>query len=371
MKTLRVANKAKNHFTLTLQRLLISVETKIGRKCSRICEDYLNPRFLMLKKIISLCLATSILIGSSSYKSDPAPKPQQSSLRTIIIDAGHGLPNKNAAGAYSYESALTLAIALKLGERLRQVLPDCKILFTREDENLPNGLTDINVANRYRAQFANENRGDLFISIHVNSLEDRYERRIEGYREENYTVTVGKGKKRKKITKTRSVPIYKSYKLPCNRSGTETYIWAIDKYDEKQKSVQGRADEENVFEHDSTNAMNETAESRVLASLRTKKYFNQSLTVAGYVEDEFKKVGRNSFGVKQRNNQGIWVLQATNMPSILVETGFICNPEEEDYLNSDKGQNELTYAMMRAVLRYKQLVDGNFSPIVDSILTAK
>ncbi len=79
------------------------------------------------------------------------------------------------------------------------------------------------------------------------------------------------------------------------------------------------------------------------------------------LKKNLKRLGRISLGVKQRNNQGIWVLQATNMPSILVETGFICNPDEEDYLNSDKGQNELTYAIMRAVLRYKQSVDAGFN----------
>ncbi len=124
------------------------------------------------------------------------------------------------------------------------MLPDAKILFTRKDENLPAGLTDINVANRYRAQFANDNHGDLFISIHVNTLADKYERSIEGYRDETYTVTVGKGKKAKRVKKVRSVPIYHSYKVPCTRAGTETYIWAIDKYDEKQKSVGARKDDE-------------------------------------------------------------------------------------------------------------------------------
>ena len=167
-----------------------------------------------------------------------------------------------------------------------------------------------------------------------------------------------KVKRKKRVKKVRNVPIYKSYKVPCTRAGTETYIWAVDKYEEKQKSVSARNDDDDQIEHDSLGGYIDSPESKILASLRTKKYFNQSLSVASFVEEEFKKLGRNSFGVKQRNNQGIWVLQATNMPSILVETGFICNPEEEDYLNSDKGQNELTYAMMRAVLRYKQIVDS-------------
>lgn len=153
------------------------------------------------------------------------------------------------------------------------------------------------------------------------------------------------------------MPVYKFYKLSCNKRGTETYIWAVDKYDEKQKSVGSRDDDDQFGEQDSSFSYSESPDAKILASLRTKKYFNQSLTIANFVEEEFKKVGRNSLGVKQRNNEGIWVLQATNMPSILVETGFICNPEEEDYLNSEKGQNEVSYAIMRAVLRYKHLVE--------------
>lgn len=321
----------------------------------------------MLKKISTLFLCISIITGLSSYQiNTPLPK-QEPILKTIIIDAGHGLPNKNAEGNYSYESQITLDIALKLGERLKQVLPECKILYTRTDENLPNGLTDLNVANRYRAQFANDNRGDLFISIHVNSMPARYERRIEGYREESYYATVGKGKSKKRVKKTRTVPIYKSYKLPCRNSGTETYIWAVNKADAKKQSISKKEDGEFGEAGDSL-LFNDSPEAMILASLRTKKYFDNSLRVASFVEDEFKKLGnRPSHGVKQRNEAGIWVLQATNMPAILVETGFICNPAEEDYINSETGQNEMTYAMMRAVLRYKLSLENP----ADSLTSAK
>ena len=311
----------------------------------------------MIKRQFAVILHLFVLPFLLSFAKDPNPANKKPSLKTIVIDAGHGLPNRNAEGVYSYEAQLTLAMALKTGERLKEVLPDCNIIYTRTDENLPGGLTDQRKANHYRAQFANENRGDLFISIHVNSLEDRYQRRIEGYRDETYTVTVGKGRKKRRVQKTRSVPIYKSYKLPCNRAGTETYIWAVNKYDQKQNAVGTREDEDQLAEHDSAGYFPESPDAKILASLRTKKYFDQSLTIANYVEEEFKKVGRPSYGVKQRNNKGIWVLQATNMPSILVETGFICNPEEEDYMNSEKGQNEISYSIMRAVLRYKQLLE--------------
>ena len=311
----------------------------------------------MIKKLFVTILPFSILPFLFSFATDPVKPNKKQVLKTIVIDAGHGLPNSNAEGKYSYESQLTLEIALKLSQRLKEVLPDCNILLTRTDENLPGGLKDKDVANRWRANFANDNHGDLFISIHVNDLEPRYQRKIEGYRDENYTVTVGKGRKKRKVTKTRTVPIYKSYRIDCDRAGTETYIWAVNKYDQKQNAVGSRDDDEHFGEQDSTTNYAESPDAKILASLRTKKYFDQSLAIASFVEEEFKKVGRTSYGVKQRNNAGIWVLQATNMPSILVETGFICNGQEEDYLNSDKGQNEMSYAMMRAVLRYKQLVE--------------
>jgi N-acetylmuramoyl-L-alanine amidase len=311
-----------------------------------------------MRKSSAAILLFSSVIALSSFKTPPPPKKVQNVLKTIIVDAGHGLPDPGARGQYSTESQITLAIAKKVGEKLKEVLPETNILFTRTDENLPNGLTDHNKANRYRADFANENKGDLFIAIHVNSAKDRYERRIEGYREETYHVTVGKGKKKKKIEKTRTVPIYKSYKLSCNVRGTETYIWAVNKYDQKQQSVGRKDDHEMYGEQADSTADYSEPENKIFASLRTKKYFDQSRTAAGLVEDEFSKIGRPTFGVKQRNNAGIWVLQATNMPSILIETGFICNTDEEDYLNSEKGQNELTYAIMRAVLRYKQALES-------------
>lgn len=313
----------------------------------------LNVRIVI---IFSLILFSSFTPGPPPQKKEP--------LRTIIIDAGHGLPDAGAGGKYSTESQITVAVALKLAERLKEVLPNTKILMTRTDEYLPAGYTNKDEANRYRANFANENHGDLFIAIHVNSMEDRYARKIEGYRDESYYVTVGKGKKKRRVEKVRTVPIYRSYKLPCDRIGTETYIWAVNKYDQKQKSVGKRDDDDQFGEHaDSSLFYNDSPEAMILASLRTKKFFDQSLNIASLVEEEFRKEGRNSYGVKQRNHMGIWVLQATNMPSILVETGFICNPDEEDYLNSEKGQNEISYAIMRAVLRYKQILETGSSTL--------
>jgi len=322
----------------------------------------------MIKRAFVLLLNLYILSVFSSFTTHSTPPARRDLLKTIVIDAGHGLPDPGAEGKYSTESEISLAIAKNLGDRLKKLLPETNIVYTRTGSELPAGMTDKDLANRYRAKLANESHGDLFIAIHVNSTEDRYQRKLEGHRQERYTVLVGKGRKKKKVEKTRSVPIYHSYKLPCDRRGTETYIWAVNKYDQKQQSVGSRDDDDQFGEHDSTGNFAESPDAKILASLRTKKYFDQSLTIANFVEEEFKKEGRNSYGVKQRNNKGIWVLQATNMPSILVETGFICTPEEEDYLNSEKGQNEVSYAVMRAVLRYKHLIETGTDVITEDTI---
>jgi len=97
-------------------------------------------------------------------------------------------------------------------------------------------------------------------------------------------------------------------------------------------------------------------EAKILASLRARKFFDKSKLLAEMVEQEFIKDNRNSRGAKQRNEKGIWVLAATAMPSILVETGFLSNPDEENFLNSDEGQEEVSNAVMRAILRYKDAI---------------
>ena len=86
--------------------------------------------------------------------------------------------------------------------------------------------------------------------------------------------------------------------------------------------------------------------------LYTKKYFENSLHFANLIEAEFVKEGRFSRGVKQRNEKGIWVLQATGMPSVLVETGFITDKDEEVYLDSEKGQNEIVENITGALANY-------------------
>jgi N-acetylmuramoyl-L-alanine amidase len=90
-----------------------------------------------------------------------------------------------------------------------------------------------------------------------------------------------------------------------------------------------------------------------------QQYFRKSLNLADMVEKGFQSQGRTyRGGVKQRNDKGIWVLQATGMPSILVEIGFISNPDEEKYINSDKGQDEIVENLVNAFRSYKEKLES-------------
>jgi N-acetylmuramoyl-L-alanine amidase len=293
----------------------------------------------MLKKILQGLTICVVFTALSSYK--PAPEQDQKpSFKTIIIDPGHGGKAIGARGKYSTEKAVCLSIALKLGKLLSQ-MPGVKVVYTR--------TTDVYVDNRYRAEMANKNKGDLYISIHANSAPPKVIKKKIGTKKVVYYT--GKGKNRKKRTKV--VPRYKTYSSPNPASGTETYIWAADRTDAKGEYVGERisSDEEYTPDIDSP-------EFRVKSMLWTKKYFDKSLTLATMVEQEFEKGGRSSRGVKQRNNEGIWILQATAMPSILVETGFISNRKDEDYLNNAKGQEAIAQHIYKAVKRYKQSMDA-------------
>ena len=99
-----------------------------------------------------------------------------------------------------------------------------------------------------------------------------------------------------------------------------------------------------------------------LSLLKTKQFFKYSATLAGMVEDQFVKVGRTSRGQQQRQ-VGIWVLQATAMPSVLVETGYITNREEEDYLNSESGQQEIAECITKALKNYVAWLEKNQTPM--------
>lgn len=291
---------------------------------------------------------------------------QNKSVKTIIVDAGHGGKDYGAEGRYegglgSYEKNVTLAISNKLVAELRKQLPDVKIVPTR--------TTDIYQSPPEKANIANDNKGDLFLCIHADAVALKTGRRQVGTRQETrYKVTyTGKGKRRKKNSKpyTVTVPVFEYYKLGSQRSGTSVWIFAAHKTSAKLDALmKANKEEEGDIEagsdDDSTyNSIDfSSAEYRMMAQVYAKRYQEKSIKLGTLVDEEIENTDRQALGINQRQ-KGIWVLQATKMPAILVETGFITNHDDERYLNSEKGQQELAEAITRAVKRYKEQIENS------------
>lgn len=299
----------------------------------------------MIKRTFLLFLAASLSITIFSFMNEGGETEKQTILRTVIVDAGHGIMenggHNGAKGAYSWEDDICLAISKILVQDIAREFPEIRIVETRPTEKITSLYR--------RAEIANENKGDLFLCIHVNSAPAQRRSEIVGYKKVTYYT--GKGSNRKKKTKT--VPQYRYWTEPSKARGTETYIWGAHKTEDKELAVRENAamlTEANYKETYGAVDVN-TPEFVAMALLKTKQYFKRSATFAGMVQDEFVKVGRVDRDVRQRG-VGIWVLQATAMPSVLIETGFISNPEEEAYLNSKEGQEEISRCIVAAMKNY-------------------
>ena len=283
-------------------------------------------------------------------------------LKTIVVDAGHGGHDTGASGQYenslrSKEKDITLAISKKVIAELKKQLPELNIVATR--------TTDIYQPVNEKARIANEYKGDLFLCIHADSGPLKTARRQIGTRTvTKYKVTyTGKGKKRKKKSTPYQVtePVYEYYKLPLKARGTSVYIFAAHKTSAKLKAIM---DEVGEFEIETNEGDSNykpidfsSPGNKTIAQIYAKRYQEKSDLLATMVNDEVDKTGRIALGVNQRQ-VGIAVLQATNMPAILIETGFINNEEDERYINSERGQQEMAEAITKAVKRYKEQLEN-------------
>jgi len=260
-----------------------------------------------------------IFINTSLFSNVYAQKEEQYTLKTIVIDAGHGGKDDGASGRKVKEKDIALAIALKLGTYIEENIPEVKVIYTR--------TTDVFIPLNERANIANRNNADLFISIHLNGNKD-------------------------------------------NRAyGTETYAMGLHKT-EGNLEVAQIENSAILFEDDySTNYEGfdpQSAESYIIFSFLQNTFLEQSLNYASFVENEFKtKALRKSRGVKQA---GFLVLWKTTMPSVLIEAGFLTNQREEKYLTSKEGQEYLASAIYRAFKNYKLAIEekSHFVAKIDS-----
>jgi N-acetylmuramoyl-L-alanine amidase len=304
-------------------------------------------------RIVFLPLLFLITFNTNSFSQVPRK------IKTIIIDPGHGGEDHGARGEYegsigSLEKDITLAISMKLVADLKKAMPDVNII--------PSRTTDVYMSVHEKAKFANDHHGDLFVCIHADAVTLKTGSRIVGYKNQTYYTHhyVGKGKSRKRVSTkhTRRVPVKHYYKIPTSRKGTSTLILAARQSNDKVKALEEGDLGFNTEEDDSTANVNyESPEYKASALLYSQNYFKKSYQLASLVQEAVaKETGRPDLGVWQRE-KGLWVLHATQMPAILIETGFVANYDDERYLNSEKGQEEIAKAITDALVTYRKMVE--------------
>jgi len=262
-----------------------------GNKYGKLPLDSISYFKLLFLPVLFLCLSISLSAGSKEKR------------WTVVIDAGHGGRDPGAVGATSFEKNITLAIALKTGQYIEENLTNINVIYTRK--------TDIFIDIRERAEIANRNNADLFISIHAN------------------------------WGKLKSI------------EGTETFIMGLAK-DEQNLAVAMKENEVILLENDYSAKYEgfdpKSPESYIMFTLMQNVFQEQSTILASKIQAQYKqRLSRVDRGVKQA---GFWVLFMTTMPSVLTEIGFITNPTEEKYLNSKQGQDYLSSALYRACRDY-------------------
>lgn len=254
---------------------------------------------------VAMAVPFVMLFGFQTRQS-AIPKKQTGTIRTVVIDAGHGGKDPGCHGSSAHEKHVCLAMALELGKKIKEAYPEIKVVFTRDK--------DVFVELDDRAKIANKANADLFICIHANSA---------------------------------SPTAY----------GTETYVLGLHKT-EAQAKIADRENSTIYLEADKGEKYKDfdmSPDAIIARQLQLSVFLDQSIIFADKLQSEFKAIGRYDRGVKQA---GFLVLYKTTMPSVLIETGFLTNKEEEKFLADTTGQKKMAGAMFVAFEKYKAGLEG-------------
>jgi N-acetylmuramoyl-L-alanine amidase len=233
----------------------------------------------------------------------------------VVLDAGHGGKDPGAVGKRSHEKDIALEIVLKTGEYINNHFKDVEVVYTRS--------TDRFVELYRRAEIANQAHADLFISVHCNA------------------------------------------NAKTSPNGTEVFVMGLNKT-EANLQVAMKENTSVLMEDDHSDNYDgidpNSSEAYIAFSLYTNMHLDLSLLMAQKTMDAFNTtVKRNDRGIKQAP---FFVLYKTGMPSILIETAFISNYDDETYLMSAAGKNEMAYSIYKAFVDYRNAVDGsNYIPM--------
>jgi N-acetylmuramoyl-L-alanine amidase len=263
--------------------------------------NHFKFQFLNVKTLLVLGFSIALTVLVCSFTT--IVKPYKYTLKTIVIDPGHGGSDPGCITTNNQEKIIALQVSLKLGKILKDSFPDMKIIFTRKTDK----FVDLNE----RAVMANKAKADLFLCIHVNTSSN--------------TTAYG--------TETYAMGLYKAEgNLAVAKRENDVVLMEKD-YKEKYEGYDPNS-----------------PESHIIFSMYQNAYLDKSLSLASSIENQFKKSRRFSRGVKQA---GFLVLWKCSMPSVLCETGFISNPTERAYITNDSCQDIIARNIFMAIRNYK------------------
>ena len=259
-----------------------------------------------MKRIVAIFLVLySVPVWSYLFSSD-----YSSAIDKIVIDPGHGGKDPGSLGTGRYasnEKDIALDVALKFGKYIEESMPDVEVIYTRDSDDYPQLYE--------RTALANREKADLFISIHCDAFTDS---RASG--SSSFVVGMNHGKQSR--VAIRENPVIET---------------------EEDKLNYGNF---NIHSH----------EYQIEVSLYQKIYEKNSLSLANKIQTQFReRVNRKDRGIKR---EPLYVTSRVAMPSVLVELGFLTNPKEEDFLNSEKGKTYMASALFRAFREYKDEQEG-------------
>ena len=269
--------------------------------------------FHHISLLLLICLSMAAFQDAAAQQSSSTLK-----LRTVVLDPGHGGKDAGCVSRdrKTYEKNLTLSIARLLGQKITQAYPDVKVVYTR--------TTDKYVTLNDRAEIANRNHADLFISIHINSFSSSSPNGFSAH-------ILGQ-------SRDKNSDLF-SYNMDVCRRENSVILLEED-YSTKYQGFDP-----------------EDPESFIFFNLMQNAFYEQSLLFAADVEKELSKGPiTHSRGISQ---DPFYVLWKTTMPAVLLELGFISNPADLKIMNSSAGREQLASRLFAAFREFKKKYDGS------------
>ena len=245
-------------------------------------------------------------------------------LKTVVIDPGHGGKDAGAVSAdkKTMEKSIVLDISKKLRDKISSAYPGVKVLMTRDDDS----FVELN----NRARFATNNNADLFISVHINSVDGK-----------------------------RTAPNGYSVHIlgPSNDKNKDTYAFNMEVCKKENEVIMLEEDYSTTYQGFDPN----NPESDIYLRLMANSYREQSLLFAQLVDDKMKKGPfTKDNGIYQNN---FAVLRLASMPAVLLELGFISNPNDLTQLRKESARNNIAQNLFEAFCEYKSFYDESVGAV--------